>query len=76
MTNIVQCAFDASSALLTVEQAAEYLAVSCSYLNKLRVRGDGPAFCKLGRGVRYRLSDLEAWVDAHRVGSTSEVQAA
>lgn len=76
MTNVAQCAFDASSALLTVEQAAEYLAVSCSYLNKLRVQGGGPVFCKLGRGVRYRKSDLQAWVDAHRVNSTSEVLAA
>lgn len=76
MTNVIQSAFDASSTLVTVEKAAEYLAVSSSYLNKLRVRGDGPTFCKLGRGVRYRLSDLEAWVDANRFGSTSEVQAA
>lgn len=76
MTNIVQGTFGASSALLTVQQAAEYLTVSRSYLNKLRVRGGGPAFCKLGRGVRYRTSDLQAWVDAHRVGSTSEVRAA
>lgn len=76
MANVLQGAFNTSPALLTVEQAAEYLTVSVSYLNKLRVRGDGPAFCKLGRGVRYRLSDLQAWVDANRFGSTSEVQAA
>jgi excisionase family DNA binding protein len=76
MTKIVQGTFGASSALLTVEQAAEYLNVSCSYLNKLRVRGGGPAFCKLGRGVRYHMSDRQAWVDAHRVGSTSEARAA
>ncbi len=76
MTNIVQGTFGASSALLTVEQAADYLTVSCSLLNKLRVRGDGPAFCKLGRRVRYRIADLQAWVEARRVNSTSEVQAA
>ena len=76
MTNIVQGTFGASAELLTVEQAADYLTVSCSLLNKLRVHGGGPAFCKLGRGVRYRLSDLQAWVQARRVNSTSEVQAA
>ena len=29
---------------LTVEQAAEYLSVSLSFLNKARVAGNGPAF--------------------------------
>ena len=76
MTNIVEYAFGASSALLTVEQAAEYLSVSCSYLNKLRVRGQGPIFCKIGRRVRYRVSDLQGWVEANCFASTSEVQAA
>jgi len=28
-----------------------------------RVRGIGPKFCKFGGAVRYRLSDLEAYID-------------
>ncbi len=33
-----------------------------STLQKWRVRGDGPPFVKVGRLVRYRPEDVEAWV--------------
>jgi predicted DNA-binding transcriptional regulator AlpA len=36
------------------------------------VRGCGPAFCKLGRRVLYRESDLVEWIASHIVHSTSE----
>jgi len=29
----------------------------------------GPAYLKIGRAVRYRLPDLDAWLDAHRVST-------
>lgn len=52
--------------------AAERLGLAVSTLEKLRVSGGGPVFCKLGRRVVYRASDLDAWVASHRVRSTSE----
>ena len=49
---------------LRVEEAAEYLSLAVSTLNKLRMRGLGPCYIQLTcRRVAYDLSDLEAWVD-------------
>jgi hypothetical protein len=33
-------------------------------LAKRRLNGDGPAFVRIGRSVRYRQSDLDCWMDA------------
>ncbi len=49
------------SPLLTTVQAATYLAISPSSLETYRTRGGGPVATKVGRSVRYRLSDLDAW---------------
>jgi predicted DNA-binding transcriptional regulator AlpA len=32
-------------------------------LRGMRLRGSGPVFLKLGSSVRYRVSDIEAWLD-------------
>ncbi len=32
-----------------------------------RVRGDGPPFVKIGRNVRYKKSDVDAWLDERTV---------
>jgi len=37
-----------------------------------RCRGGGPPFYKIGRLVRYRLSEVEAFIDSRRVHSTSQ----
>jgi excisionase family DNA binding protein len=59
--------------LLTVEQAAQRLSLSVSYLNKARMQGGvGPRYIKIGRSVRYRECDLAEWVESHAAGSTSE----
>jgi len=41
-------------------------------LEKLRCTGGGPRYCKLGRSVRYRISDLDEWVASHVVRDTSD----
>lgn len=39
-----------------------------SHLRRVRSRGLGPPYLKLGpRTIRYRVADIEAWIDAHRV---------
>jgi excisionase family DNA binding protein len=58
--------------LLTVQEAADYLRLSKSFLDKLRVYGGGPTFQRLGRAIRYLKSDLHAWAAQRRFGSTSE----
>ena len=54
--------------LLTAEQVAEVTGLSYSHLAALRRNGMGPAFFKLGTGpksaVRYRPSDVRAWIEA------------
>lgn len=47
---------------LTASEAAFYLRTSKSTLAKRRMKGCGPAFVRIGRAVRYRLSDLDAWM--------------
>jgi len=52
---------------LRVPQAAEYLGLSKSYLDKARCMGTGPAYAKLGATVIYSTDDLDAWVRSNRV---------
>jgi predicted DNA-binding transcriptional regulator AlpA len=51
---------------LRVTEAAAFLNVSKSWLDKKRITGDGPAYIKAGRRVVYDLSDLDAWVASNR----------
>lgn len=57
---------------LDTAAAAKYVGLSKSTLEKLRVWGTGPKYLKLNRTVRYRVSDLEAWLNERVVSSTSE----
>jgi excisionase family DNA binding protein len=57
---------------LSVREAAQYLGLSVSTLNKLRVFGGGPTFLKLGRRVAYDLVDLDGWMVGKRRSSTSD----
>jgi len=67
----------AETELLTPKEAATYLRVSTSYLNKLRVYGGGPKFVRFTkRKILYRKSDLDFWAAQHRFGSTSEYASA
>ena len=58
--------------LLTQSEAAKALRLSERTLERLRLTGGGPLFVKAGRAVRYRESDLEAWISERVVNSTSE----
>ena len=58
--------------LLDTKAAAAVLSLSESTLEKMRVYGNGPKYLKLGRAVRYRETDLQAWVAARSATSTSD----
>ncbi len=58
--------------LLTEQQVAALLHVKVKGLQAWRSRGGGPPFIKLGRCVRYRLEDLDAFLTASRRASTSD----
>ena len=52
--------------LITPEQAAEYLCMSPKTMNKWRSTGENNIpYSKIGRSVRYRLSDLDAYIAKH-----------
>lgn len=55
---------------LRTKEAAAYLGLSASTLNKLRCFGGGPRYFKLGKPVVYAVSDLDAWMVARARAST------
>jgi predicted DNA-binding transcriptional regulator AlpA len=57
---------------LTSKEAASHLKLAVSTLAKLRLTGAGPKYLKLGRAVRYRLSDLADWQNLRIRCSTTE----
>ena len=46
---------------------AERCGLTVQALALMRHEGNGPTYIKLGRRVRYRMSDVEAWLDANTV---------
>jgi len=67
--------FDTSDGLMTPKEAAAFLRLSVLTLSDLRVKGGSPRYVKTGRLVRYRLKDLEAWIDSRTFGNTAEAKA-
>ncbi|WP_210315456.1 helix-turn-helix domain-containing protein [Aurantimonas sp. DM33-3] len=61
------------STLMTEQEVADRQKRSIKTLQNQRVTGFGIPFLKLGRCVRYRLADVEAWEEAQRRQSTSEL---
>lgn len=61
---------ETSKPLLTERQAAEFLQLSPATLSTWRSRRgrvardgkQGPPFLRLGRSIRYRRADLDAWI--------------
>jgi predicted DNA-binding transcriptional regulator AlpA len=58
--------------LLTATDAANLLRLSPSWLAKARMRGDGPAYVKLGRSIRYTETGILQWMRSRQRFSTSE----
>ena len=58
-------------ALLTRDEAAEYLHLKPQTLAAWAMTGKGPPVVKLGRAVRYRFADLEQFVRSSTIGCTS-----
>jgi excisionase family DNA binding protein len=53
-------------AYMTAREAAAYLRTSPSTLAKRRLQGNGPAFVRIGRAIRYRKADLDCWMASSR----------
>jgi len=58
---------------LSTKEAAQYLGLGESTLEKLRLTGQGPRYSRPLRKIIYQRSDLDSFVAAHLRCSTSEV---
>jgi excisionase family DNA binding protein len=50
--------------LATLEEVAAFLQVPVKTLYAWRYRGEGPCGHRVGRYVRFRWEEVEAWIDA------------
>lgn len=53
---------DQVAMVMTSTQVSEYLTVPEETLQKWRCQGYGPPHAKIGRAVRYRRQDVDAWI--------------
>lgn len=56
---------------MSAAKVTELLSLSKNDLAKMRCDGSGPVFFRIGRRVRYRCADIQAWLDARRRTSTA-----
>lgn len=49
--------------LLSPAELADYLSIPVQTIYQWRHRGDGPPGYRVGRHVRYRWTDIQAWLD-------------
>ena len=52
-----------NDALLSPQQLADYLAVPVATVYRWRCEGTGPRGIRIGKHVRYRRPDVEAWLE-------------
>lgn len=61
--------------VLPASEAARFIGLSQSTLAKLRLNGNGPIYCKLGRRVVYRREDLATWLESRVARNTTDADA-
>ncbi len=55
--------FDVSTRLLSTDEVARLLVVPVTTLYTWRYKGTGPKAFKVGKHLRYRLSDVMEWLE-------------
>jgi excisionase family DNA binding protein len=63
-------------ALAKPAEVAEFLGVPEPTLAQWRYAGSGPAWSKVGRHIRYRWENVEAWVDKRESARATPVSPA
>lgn len=56
----------AGDQLMTIDEVAEYMQVPVKTLYDWRHRSVGPSGMRIGRHVRYRRRDVDAWLETRR----------
>jgi helix-turn-helix protein len=74
VTQMTKARHHADDDFVTVGIAAEIAHASTRVLNRMRWAGEGPAYFKIGRSVRYRVGDVRVWLESKRVTSTADYQ--
>lgn len=59
----------AAEQLFGIEELSEYLGIPVATLYKWNHTGDGPPYLKIGRRVKYKLTDVTEWVNNHYAGT-------
>jgi excisionase family DNA binding protein len=54
--------------LLSAQEVADFLGVPTSTLYGWRYKGEGPRGFRVGRHVRYRREDVDAWLEQQADG--------
>ena len=67
---------DTATPLYDTREAAAYIDHEPATLEQWRYQGKGPRFVKIGRSVRYRRADLDAFLEQRVFQSTAEAKAA
>jgi predicted DNA-binding transcriptional regulator AlpA len=67
--------FTARPSVVSARDAARLVGLSESTLANLRLNGNGPVYCELGRRVVYRPADLEQWLQSRITRDTSDANA-
>lgn len=49
--------------LMTAQEVSDFLGVPVATLYRWRGHGQGPRSARIGRGLRYKASDVEQWVE-------------
>jgi len=62
--------------LYNTQKAADFLGYKKNTLEIWRYNNTGPKYSKFGKEVRYRVSDLEKYIDDHAVDPSEQEQAA
>lgn len=55
------------STLIPIEIAAERLDLSVKTLRRWAAAGTGPRAYRIGKSLKYRVSEIEAWIDEQAI---------
>jgi len=55
------------SKLLTTEELAKYLGVPIGTIYRWRTMGTGPPAMRVGRHLRFRKDEVDAWLETRRI---------
>jgi len=55
--------------LLTQQEVATWTGMSIAWFEMSRFKRTGIPYVKIGRSVRYRVSDVQNWIDSHVIGT-------